>query len=97
MLQQIKIAMANEKERKQFELYVETDETLIGGKPGKPDAILDKDGNVIARTKPHNKRGGGTDKMKVAGIKEMSTTKVYVKFMRLMKKGKNYQGNNYWK
>jgi hypothetical protein len=49
MLQQIRIAMANEKEKKQFELYVEMDETLLGGKPRKPNAILDKDGNVIAR------------------------------------------------
>jgi transposase-like protein len=92
MLQQIRIAMANEKEREKFEVYVEMDETMIGGKPRKPNAILDKDGNVIARTTPHNKRGRGANKMKVAGIKEMSTTKVYIKFMPPNEKGEELSG-----
>jgi transposase-like protein len=94
MLQQIKIAMANEKERKLFELYVEMDETFIGGKPRKPNAILDKDMNVIARTRPSGevKRGRGADKMKVAGIKEMSTTKVYVRFMPPNENGEALSG-----
>lgn len=92
MLQQIRIAMANEQERKQFELYVEMDETFIGGKPRKPNAILDKDGNVIARTRSNHKRGRGAHKMKVAGIKEMSTTKVYVKFMPPNEKGEELSG-----
>jgi hypothetical protein len=48
----------------------------IGGKPRKPNAILDKDGNVIARTRPPSKRGRGTNKLSVVGIKERSTTKV---------------------
>jgi transposase-like protein len=79
MLQRIKIAMANEKEKQKFELFVEMDETFIGGKPRKPNVILDKDGNVIARTRPSGKvkRGRGTKNMKVAGIKERSTTKVH--------------------
>jgi transposase-like protein len=68
MLQQIRVAMANEKEKIQFELFVEMDETYVGGKPRKPNAILDKDGNVIARTKPKTKRGRGTKKLAVVGI-----------------------------
>jgi transposase-like protein len=81
--------LANEKEKKQFEVFVEMDETYVGGKPRKPDAILDKDGNVIARTKPKTKtkRSRGTKKLAVVGIKERSTTKVYVKFMEADGKG----------
>jgi hypothetical protein len=86
--------MANEKEKKQFELFVEMDETYVGGKPRKPNAILDKDGNVIARTKPKTKtkRGRGTKKLAVVGIKERSTTKVYVKFMEANGKGERLTG-----
>jgi transposase-like protein len=92
MLQQIRIAMANEEERKRFELFVEMDETYVGGKQRKPNAILDKDGNVIARTRPPLKRGRGTDKLAVVGIKERSTTKVYVKFMPPNEKGERLTG-----
>jgi hypothetical protein len=83
MLEQIKITMANEKEKQQFELFVEMDETFIGGNPRKPNAILDKDMNVIARTRPSGKvkRDRSTKNMKVTDIKERSTTKVYVRFL----------------
>ncbi len=71
MLQQIRIAMNNKETEEQFELFVEMDETYVGGKPRKPNAVLDKDGNVVARTKPsETKRGRGTKKIPVVGIKE---------------------------
>jgi transposase-like protein len=79
--------MANEETAKTFEVFVEMDETYIGGKPRKPNAILDKDGNVIVKTRLPLKRGRGTNKLPVVGIKERSTTKVYVKFMPSNEKG----------
>jgi transposase-like protein len=81
MLQQIRIAMENEEAEKQFEGIVEMDETYVGGKPRKGNSILDKDGNVIGKTKPDAKRGRGTKKPAVAGIKERSTGKVVAKYM----------------
>jgi transposase-like protein len=92
MLQQIRRAMMNEETEKQFEIFVEVDETYIGGKPRKPNAILDKDGNVVVKTRPPLKRGRGINKIPVVDIKERSTTKVYVKLMTPDEKNKSLTG-----
>jgi hypothetical protein len=57
------------------------DETYVGGKPRKTNAILNDKGNVIKERKIVVKRGRGTGKMAVAGIKKRSTTKVYANHM----------------
>jgi hypothetical protein len=63
MMQQIRIAMANRKMEQLFEGIVEVDETYVGGKPRKTNAILDEKDNVIKRRKIIHKRGRGTDKI----------------------------------
>jgi transposase-like protein len=92
MLQQIRIAMKNEKIKTLFKGIVEADETYDGGKPKKGNAILDKDGNVIGRTKPKNKRGRGTNKTPIFGMKERETGKVRAKVMEPNEKGQKLTG-----
>jgi transposase-like protein len=93
MLQQIRIAAANRETEQIFEAAVEIDETYAGGKPGKSSAILDKEGNVIKAAEYKNKRGRGTKKTPVAGIKERSSGHVYAKVMLPDKDGKRLSGN----
>jgi hypothetical protein len=92
IMQQIRIAMRNEETEKQFEIFVEVDETYIGGKPRKPNAILDGDGNEVAKTRPPLKRGGGTKRIPAVDIKERSTTKVYVELMPPDEENKSLTG-----
>ena len=87
MLQQIRIAMKNEKIKTLFKGIVEADVTYDGGKAKKGNAILDKDGNIIGRTKPKNKRGRGTNKTPIFGMKERETGKVRAKVMEPNEKG----------
>ena len=56
------IAMANRETEQLFEGIVEIDETYNGGKPKKTNAILDKEGSIIAKLKIKRKRGRGTNK-----------------------------------
>jgi transposase-like protein len=81
MLQQIRIAMANRETEQIFEAVVEVDETYIGGKPRKTNAVLDENDNVLKSRKRCHKRGRGTDIIPVVGVKERSTTHVYAKVM----------------
>jgi transposase-like protein len=92
MLQQIRIAMANREIEQIFEATFEVDETYVGGKPKKTNAILDEKGNVISKPKIKNKRGRGTKKIPVVGIKERETGHVYAKVMLPDKEGKKLSG-----
>jgi transposase-like protein len=93
MLHQIRTAMENREIEKIFESIVEVDETYIGGRPRKTNAVLDKDGNVIKSGKlPPGKRGRGTKKIPVVGVKERSTGKVYAKVMPPNEEGKKLTG-----
>jgi transposase-like protein len=93
MLKKIRIAMGNREILKKFEAIVEVDETYVGGKPRKGNAILDKDGNVIKSGKlPPSKRGRGTKKIPVVGVKERSTGKVCARVMLPNKEGKQLTG-----
>jgi transposase-like protein len=93
MLHQIRIAMSNRKMEECFEGLVEIDETYVGGKPRKGNAILDKDGNVIKSGKlSPAKRGRGTKKTPVVGVKERSTGKVYATVMLPNKEGQALTG-----
>jgi len=64
MFHQIRIAMGNSDMKELFEGVVQADETYIGGKPRKADQLK-------------NKRGRGTNKIPVRGIKEQKTGRVY--------------------
>jgi transposase-like protein len=93
MLQQIRIAMSNREMEEYFEGLIEVDETYVGGKPRKGNAILDKDGNIIKSGKlPSTKRGRGTKKIPVVGVKERSTGKVYATVMLPNKEGQALTG-----
>jgi hypothetical protein len=65
MLRLIRQAMGNEEEKELFEAIVEIDETYIGGKSRKVDDPGKK-----------RKRGRGTSKTPVIGVKERSSGKV---------------------
>ncbi|MDR0539345.1 MAG: hypothetical protein LBG74_02415 [Spirochaetaceae bacterium] len=58
MLKQIREAMGNHDMKETFEVFVEIDETYIGGKPRKENGKFDENGNPALSEKPKNKRGG---------------------------------------
>jgi transposase-like protein len=91
-LNQIRIAMANRETEQLFEAVVEVDETYVGGKPRKTNAILDSEGNVVVKPKVKNKRGRGTKKTPVVGVKERGTGRVYAKVMFPDKEGRKLSG-----
>ena len=77
MLRQIRNAMGNTENEKIFTAIVEIDETYVGGKPrkqskqAKDKSSKDKDDK--------NKRGRGTSKTPVIGLKERNSSKVYAR------------------
>jgi transposase-like protein len=93
MLRLIREAMGNEDMRKSFDIFVEIDETYVGGKPRKENKKLDKDGNVTPpEDKPKRKRGRGTDKTPVVGVKERGTNRVYAQVALPNEKGQKLTG-----
>jgi transposase-like protein len=73
MLKLIRSAMGNTDMSKAFEAIVKIDETYVGGKPRK-DNHNDDDNNL---PKPPLKRGRGTSKTPIVGIKERNSKRVY--------------------
>ena len=73
----IRNAMGNTENEKIFTAIVEIDETYVGGKPrkqskqAKDKSSKDKDDK--------NKRGRGTSKTPVIGLKERNSSKVYAR------------------
>jgi transposase-like protein len=93
MLHQIREAMGNVRLKKDFDCIVEIDEAYIGGKPRKQNAWVKPDGTLVPRKYPKkNKRGRGTDKTPVAGIRERNTGRVYLQVMLPDKEGKKLTG-----
>jgi transposase-like protein len=92
MLQQIRIAMGNEKDAKAFEAIVEVDETYVGGRPRRDNVRLDTEGNPILGVKEPSKRGRGTSKTPVVGVKERESGNVYAKVMLPDEAGKKLTG-----
>jgi hypothetical protein len=92
MLQQIRIAMANREIEEIFEAVIEVDETYIGGKPRKTNAVLDEKDNIIKPRKFYRKRGRGTDKIPIVGVKERSTGHVYAQVMLPNEEGQELTG-----
>jgi len=83
MLNLIRKAMGNEEERELFEAIVEIDETYVGGKPRRT--------NYHADYKPA-KRGRGTSKVPVIGVKSRTTKGVYAKVALPDKDGRKLTG-----
>jgi transposase-like protein len=88
MLHQIRTAMGNTDMSKAFEAFVEIDETYVGGKPRKENVKLDENGNKIQK----NKRGRGTNKTPVIGVKERNTKKVYAQVALPNEQGQKLSG-----
>lgn len=85
MLQQIRKAMEKEEYKETFEAVVEIDETYVGGKPRKNNGHSDDEDN-----KP--KRGRGTSKTPVIGVKERNTGKVHAVVANYNEEGKQLSG-----
>ena len=81
MLHKIREAMGNVAVRRDFGGFVEVDETLLGGKPRKQNALVKPDGTIIPRKYPKkkSKRGLGSDKTVVTGILERETGRLRLK------------------
>lgn len=86
MLHKIREAMSNTDMSKTFEAIVEIDETYIGGKPRKRNS----------ESVP-SKRGRGTNKTPVVGVKERSSNKVYAQVALPNKKGQKLTGKQLFK
>lgn len=86
MLQQIRIAMGKEEYKETFEAVVEIDETYEGGKPRKKNNHNESD----EEDKP--KRGRGTSKTPVIGVKERNTGKVHAVVANYNDEGKQLSG-----
>jgi transposase-like protein len=92
MLRLIREAMGNKDMKETFDVFVEIDETYVGGKPQKENKRFDENGNAIPSDKPKNKRGRGTKKTPVVGVKERNSKQVYAKVMLPNKEGKKLSG-----
>jgi transposase-like protein len=90
MLRLIREAMGNLETREAFDCFVEIDETYIGGKPRKQNLLLDENGVPIPKVKA--KRGRGTSKTPVVGVKERGTNRVYAKVALPDAEGKRLSG-----
>ena len=93
MLHQIRKAMEKEEYKETFEAIVEIDETYVGGKPRKDNNHSDdnKDNSNENKTK----RGRGTSKTPVIGVKERNTGKVHAVVANYNEEGKQLSGK--WK
>jgi transposase-like protein len=80
MLKQIRTAMGNKNMKKSFDVFVEIDETYIGGKPRKKN------------NEEPRKRGRGTNKTPVIGIKERNSKRVYAEVALPNAEGKKLTG-----
>ena len=78
--------MSNTDMNKAFEAIVEIDETYIGGRPRK------RNGESVP-----SKRGRGTNKTPVVGVKERSSNKVYAQVALPNKKGQKLTGKQLFK
>lgn len=86
MLHNIRSAMQKEEYRNTFEAVVEIDETYVGGKPHKQNRP--NDGETVVK----HKRGRGTSKTPVIGVKERNTGKVHAVVANPNKDGKQLSG-----
>lgn len=91
MLHQIRVAMKKEAFKDSFEAVVEIDETYVGGTPRKSNEHSEQI-EIDDEDKP--KRGRGTSKTPVVGVKERSTGKVHAVVAVPDNAGSNLAGSN---
>lgn len=87
MLHLIRQAMAKEEYNDVFEAVVEIDETYVDGKPRKSNVLTERETN-----EKFNKRGRGTSKTPVIGVKERSIGKVHAVVANYNDEGKQLTG-----
>lgn len=87
MLHLIRQAMAKEEYNDVFEAVVEIDETYVGGKPRKMNKHNERESD-----ENFNKRGRGTSKTPVIGVKERSSGKVHAVVANFNAEGKQLSG-----
>lgn len=92
MMSMIRKAMQKEEMKEVFEAIVEIDETYLGGKPRKKNKH-DNDED----TKNNNKRGRGTNKTAIIGVKERGTGKVHAVVANKNTEGKKLTGKQLFK
>ncbi len=85
---QIRKAMSDDNFKNKFSCIVEIDETYVGGKP----KAISMDSDL-----PKNKRGRGSSKTPIVGIRERNTGNVYAKVMLPNKDGKCLSGKQLFK
>ena len=88
MLHQIRKAMEKEEYKETFEAIVEIDETYVGGKPRKNNDHSNSDKDNENTTK----RGRGTSKTPVIGVKERNTGRVHAVVANYNEEGKQLSG-----
>ncbi|WP_233563972.1 IS1595 family transposase [Parabacteroides sp. AF27-14] len=88
MLHQIRKAMEKEEYKETFEAIVEIDETYVGGKPRKNNDHSDDDKDNDSKPK----RGRGTSKTPVIGVKERNTGRVHAVVANYNEEGKQLSG-----
>lgn len=87
MLHLIRQAMAKEEYNNVFEAVVEIDETYVGGKPRKRNKHNERE-----TEENFNKRGRGTSKTPIIGVKERSSGKVHAVVANFNAEGKQLSG-----
>jgi len=87
MLHQIRSCMGKESYKDTFDALVEIEETYVGGKPRRDNH----------HTPSSPKRGRGTDKIPVVGVKERSTGKIYAEVSLPDESGKQLTGEQLMK
>jgi transposase-like protein len=93
MMHKIREAMGNASMKKAFEGIVEVDETYVGGRPRKQNALVKPDGTLIPRKYPEkSKRGRGTDKTPVVGVFERGSKRVHLYVPKPDKDGRKLTG-----
>lgn len=94
MLHKIREAMGKEDMKETFEAVVEIDETYVGGHPRKQNKHDNNNdnGNNDTITNNGHKRGRGTSKTPVIGVKERNTGKVHAVVANKNKDGKQLSG-----
>jgi transposase-like protein len=90
MLNKIREAMGNKDMEDSFNAIVEIDETYVGGKPRKENNT-DNDSPGTTAVK-YNKKGRGTNKTPVIGVKDRSSKNVFAKVALPNKKGQKLTG-----
>lgn len=90
MMHQIRKAIGKEEYKDTFEAIVEIDETYVGGKPRKRNKHSDNEEDT--KNKPTNKRGRGTSKTPVIGVKERNTGRVHAVVANFNEDGKQLTG-----